>query len=274
MLAIRASWLLALAPLACGGKSPARAAEASRVTLSEQSPPAGYVEVRAVSVQSGKGCGIFAERGSREGAEQLLRQAAEKLGATFVRITHRREPRPNHNCLEHEYQLDGVAYRLPAPVPASPTFPRTLLDFEDGSLGKPARSTERSSVALSLATGETSGSALSVGYRCSGSDAKEVLRVWFELGRAELRGAHALSLRVKPDRAGTLTLFFEGENQQTWAQESAPLSADVWQTLTLELDKFSSGSSGPSALRAPKLLGVAPTDCTDGHFLFDDVRVE
>jgi hypothetical protein len=268
---------------------PASAPEASRVTLSEQSPPAGYVEVRAVSAQSGKGCGLFAERGSREGAEQLLRQAAEKLGATYVRITGRREPGPNHNCLEHEYHLSGVAYRPPLPVAAPrktaaapPPLPRTLLDFEDGSLGKPARSTEQSSVALSLAAGETSGSALSVNYRCSGGDAKELLRVWFEVGSADVRGARALSFRVKADRAGTLTVSFEGENQQTWTQESAPLSADTWQTLTLELEKFSRGSAGPTDARAGtpaelpalKLVGVAPTDCADGHFLLDDLRVE
>lgn len=124
----RASLLFALvATIAtgCGAKAVEPATPgAADIVLSEDAAPAGYVEVRSLSVQSGKGCGFTGEPGSRQNAEAKLRGEAGKIGATFVRVTDVQVPRPNHQCLEHEYKLSGVAYRKPAPPPpviASPS---------------------------------------------------------------------------------------------------------------------------------------------------------
>lgn len=279
--------MLGLVSLGCTGTKPAVAPRADAVKVSEQAPPAGYVPVQILSVQSGKGCGLLAERGSREDAEQQLRNAAAKLGATYVYVTARREPRVNHQCLEHEYQVTGTAYRAPppplpaaphAPNPAAPmpvpsastsvTLPRVLLDFEgDAPLGKPARATERSSVALSLASGEGGGTALSVQYRCQGeADSQGLLDVWLELARVDVRAAKALSLRVKPDEPIALRVSWAGAGHESRSQISEPLAPGVWQTLTF-------------SLASPELgdltrLGLSPTACGEGRYLVDEVSLE
>jgi hypothetical protein len=120
----RASLLFAFAATIATGCG-ARAVEpatpgAAEIVLSEDAAPAGYVEVSALSVQSGKGCGFTGEPGSRQNAEAKLRSEAAKLGATFVRVTDVQGPRPNHQCLEHEHKLSGVAYRKAA-APAAAT---------------------------------------------------------------------------------------------------------------------------------------------------------
>ncbi|MDF3064807.1 MAG: hypothetical protein K0R38_408 [Polyangiaceae bacterium] len=295
-------WAVASSLLACA-PTPPKSPVDQKVRLSEQAPPVGYVQVRALSIQSGKGCGLLAERGSREDADQKLRIAADKLGATYVQVTGRREPGPNHLCLEHEYHVSGVAYRAPgfpalssaappssaAPVPSSaasatvPTLPHALLNFDsDATVGKPARSTDRTSVALSLAPGDGAGTALSVSHRCQGSEPQALLAVWFDLGRIDFRSAKALSLRVKPDAALTLSVSFMDGNRTSWTQQPAPLTPGVWQTVTLELYKFWHNPYGPPGdkpsapmdLTAVSAFGIAPKDCADGHYLLDDVRLE
>lgn len=105
---------------ACGGKVPAQSAQARGIVLSDDPPPIGYLHVGELSVKSGKGCGVLGEAGSREGAEALLRNEAEKLGAGYVQLTRYEAPRPNHQCLEHEHKLSGVAYRALGALPARP----------------------------------------------------------------------------------------------------------------------------------------------------------
>jgi len=110
--------------VACGGSPPPQSAAARSIQLSEQPPPSGYVRLRELAVTSGKGCGVLGVPGSREGAEALLRDEAAKLGARYVQVTSFEGPRPNHQCLEHEHKLGGVAYRAPAdPLPASVPAP-------------------------------------------------------------------------------------------------------------------------------------------------------
>jgi len=96
---------------------------AAGVVLSENAAPAGYVQLQKLSVQSGKGCGFTGTAGSRQDADAQLRTEAAKLGATFVQITDVQTPRPNHQCLEHEYKLSGIAYAKPAAPPAPPSAP-------------------------------------------------------------------------------------------------------------------------------------------------------
>ena len=92
---------------------------AAEIVLSENTAPAGYVEVQQLSVQSGKGCGFTGQAGSRQDADAKLRGEAAKLGATFVHVTDVQAPRPNHQCLEHEHKLGGVAYRKVVAQPAT-----------------------------------------------------------------------------------------------------------------------------------------------------------
>src|SRR6478752_183373 len=116
--------LLTTALAACGKAPQPRSAAAGSLVLSEDAAPSNYIKLREISVTSGKGCGVFGERGSREGAETLLRDAASDLGATYVQVTLSEGPRPNHQCIEHEYKLTGIAYRDPAaPPPAPPPEP-------------------------------------------------------------------------------------------------------------------------------------------------------
>jgi hypothetical protein len=277
--------------VACG-PTPPKSAIDEKVKLSELAPPGEYVVVRELAVQSGKGCGLLADRGSREDAERKLRVAADKLGATYVKLTEIKEPKGNQVCLEHEYKLKGVAYRIPVaaapppnatPAPPLPTLPRTLLDYEgDGSLGKPARSSDRSSVALSLAPGETGGSALSVTYHCTGEEPQALLDVWYDLGSVDFRGAKVLTLSVKADGALPLSVSFMDGNRTGYTVRPEALAPGVWQRLVLPLAQFSHDAYGPPAdkpgapvdLSAVHALGFSPLVCEDGHFLIDDVRLE
>jgi hypothetical protein len=74
-------------------------------------------------VQSGKGCGFTGTAGSRQDADAQMRTEAAKLGATYVQITDVQAPRPNHQCLEHEHKLQGIAYAKPRAPSAAPPPP-------------------------------------------------------------------------------------------------------------------------------------------------------
>ena len=119
------AWRLAgaMAVLGCGGTKPATAPGSERVVLSKDQPPTGYVELRSLTSQSGKGCGVFGQSGSREDAEARLRNDAQQLGATYVRVTSEQAPGPNHQCTEHEYKVSGIAYRQASPVRAASAVP-------------------------------------------------------------------------------------------------------------------------------------------------------
>jgi hypothetical protein len=98
---------------ACNSPVPAQSAAARGVVLSDERAPSGYVRLKELSVKSGSGCGVLGKAGSREAAEAQLRDAAAKLGASYVQLTRVQAPRPNHQCLEHEHHLSGVAYGKP-----------------------------------------------------------------------------------------------------------------------------------------------------------------
>ena len=115
--------------LGCSGAKPEPAVPgAASIVLSKDAPPATYAELQSLTAQSGKGCGMFGEGGSREEAEAKLRNAAQRLGATYVRITNEQAPGPNHACMEHEYKLSGVAYRSADPKSAAPAAPAPALE--------------------------------------------------------------------------------------------------------------------------------------------------
>lgn len=290
--------LLGLALLVgCASRS-ALSPGAASVTLSEQAPPAGLVEVGRLHAQNGKGCGITGESGSREGAEAALRDQAFALHASFVQITSFRSPQPNHQCLEHEYTLDGVAYREPekapppsaasaapsvAAPPSRPPAPQLLNDYEGAAaLGRPAAATETSSVVLAIVAGESSPSALSVTYTCSGADEQRAsLDVWNEPRLTDWHDAGALSFSIKPDAELSLSVSFMDGHGTGYTSKTEQLSPGAWQVVTLPLNKFWHNPFGPPGDHpgAPvdtsrvSAFGFAPQGCRNGHFLIDDFKL-
>jgi hypothetical protein len=267
---------------------------ANEVVLSDAAPPAGFVQLQQLSVQSGKGCGVLAESGSRQDAEAQLRREAAKLGASFVRITEVREPRPNHQCLEHEYKLSGVAYRKPAttaapsvasaPPPSTPSVPSPtpgaiVQDYEPGApVSKPSEGTAVSRLDLRLTAGDPSGNALSVDYGCSGTEQRALLDVWSAPRSRDWSQASALSFRIKPDAAISLSVSFMDANHAGYTQKTAPLVPGTWQTVSLPFDQFLFNPHGPpgDTPGAPlnrsnvEAFGFAPEGCANGHFAIDD----
>jgi len=263
---------------------------AAEVVLSERAAPAGYVEVRKVSAQSGKGCGFVGQAGSREDAESKLRGEAAKLGATFVQVTDIQVPRPNHQCLEHEYKLSGVAYRktvapgAPASIAAATASAAAapdavVQDYEPGApASKPSEATAVSRLSLTLAAGDPSGNALAVDYGCSAAEQSALLDVWSEPRTSDWSKARALSLRIKPDAAISLSVSFMDGNHAGYIQRTPRLVAGVWQTVSLPFEKFQLNSFGlqgdkrglPQDRSAVAAFGFAPDGCSNGHFLVDD----
>jgi len=266
---------------------------AAEVVLSERAAPAGYVEVRKVSAQSGKGCGFVGQAGSREDAESKLRGEAAKLGATFVQVTDIQVPRPNHQCLEHEYKLSGVAYRktvapagpasIAAATASAAAAPDAVVqDYEPGApASKPSEATAVSRLSLTLAAGEPGGNALAVDYGCSASDQRALLDVWSEPRSSDWSKARALSLRVKPDAPISLSVSFIDGNHAWYSQRTPQLVVGVWQTVSLPFDKFQVSPFGPQGdkpalppdRRAVAAFGFAPDGCSNGHFLVDDFKL-
>jgi hypothetical protein len=274
----RARLLLALTlatTTGCGANAAKPATPgAAEVVLSEDAAPAGYVELHKLSVQSGKGCGFAGESGSRQDAEAKLRGEAAKLGATFVRVTDVQVPRPNHQCLEHEYKLSGIAYRKVIATPAA-----VVQDYEPGApVSKPSEPSAISRLSITLAAGDPTGNALSVEYGCSGTEQRALLDVWSEPRTSDWSKASALSLRIKPDAAMSLSVSFMDANHAGYTQKTPPLSAGVWQTIRLPFDKFWLNPFGPQGDTAGQpqdrtkvqAFGFAPDGCSNGHFLIDD----
>jgi hypothetical protein len=274
---------------------------AEAVVLSAAAPPPGYVKVTALAIVSGKGCGVMGTPGSADEARALARNEATKLGASYVQITRVEKPPINHQCIEHEHKLKGIAYRRPAPpllspqispaattaitpTPATPV-PAPLVTIQDyeatAPSSKPAPATNRSSIALALVPGEAGGSSLSVQYMCSGDDQRADLDVWSRPITTDWSHARALSLRVKPSAALALSVSFMDGNHSGYTQQSEPLVPGQWQTVLLPFDKFWLNPFGPpgDVKGAPQdrtnvqAFGFAPRGCTNGHFLIDDISL-
>src|SRR3954469_17679865 len=101
---LRTRCFLLLLVVGCAPSTPALTPASAKVTLAKSAPPPGYVGMGPVAVQSGKGCGVMGQPGSKPDAEARLRIAADKLGASYVHVTNVETPHPNHQCMEHEYK--------------------------------------------------------------------------------------------------------------------------------------------------------------------------
>jgi hypothetical protein len=93
--------------------APAPATSPGAAIRVDKAPPApGAQALGTLRAIDGKGCGLFGTRGTYEGALAKLREQAQKVGADYVQLTSVTEPLPNHQCVEKEYTLTGVAFRL------------------------------------------------------------------------------------------------------------------------------------------------------------------
>lgn len=81
------------------------------VTVSTEDPPAACEEIGPVQANHGTQCNAFGRSGTREQAQQLLRNSAGAYGATYVRVDREIPPDPaRDNCL---FGLRGTAFRCP-----------------------------------------------------------------------------------------------------------------------------------------------------------------
>lgn len=225
--------------------------------------------------------------GSSEGAQELLRNEAAKLDASYVQITSAEKPPINHQCQEHEHKLAGVAYRKPAAAAAGPSTappaPLLVQGYERSEpISKAAAATDYSSIALALVPTAPSGSALSVQYLCTGDDQRADLDVWSSPLVTDWSKARALSVRVKPSAAMSLSVSFMDGSHSGYTRHTETLVAGQWQTIVLPFDGFWLNPLGPPGRvqGAPQdrtrveAFGFAPRGCNAGHFLIDDFALE
>jgi hypothetical protein len=83
------------------------------VQVSADDPPEGCTEIGPVEGSHGTQCNAFGRSGTRDGAVNVLRNAAASRGADYVRIDREIPPDPpRDNCL---FKLRGTGYRCCPP---------------------------------------------------------------------------------------------------------------------------------------------------------------
>ena len=110
--------------VACNGvaAAPPLSPQAQSVRVEDRDPPANATPLGPIQVTHGEGCSFTGDRGTREGATALLRQAALQRGANYVKVTKVTEPYSGHDCYHREFKLAGLSYRLAvAPIAVAPS---------------------------------------------------------------------------------------------------------------------------------------------------------
>lgn len=99
---------------ACNGVATVKpiSPQAAQVLVEESDPPAGATPLGELKVTHGEGCSFTGDRGTREGATALLREAAMQRGANFVKVTKVVEPHSGHDCYHREFVMQGLSFRL------------------------------------------------------------------------------------------------------------------------------------------------------------------
>lgn len=117
----------AFVSLGCAASIPEALDGSQNIVVSHDKPPPGVAAYRLRAVH-GEGCGLAGKRGSREGAEALLRNQAVLSHVDGVLITKEVAPHVRDGCARREYVLEGVGYssrpgamsRDRADIPPSP----------------------------------------------------------------------------------------------------------------------------------------------------------
>lgn len=101
--------------------------EGEAVQVEKQPAPPGSRNLGPVDASNGRGCGLFAARGSYDGAVADLRNRAAEVGGNYVQIETVTEPHDESGCTTGGYAIRGVVFfvsRGPAAQPEAPEPPR------------------------------------------------------------------------------------------------------------------------------------------------------
>jgi hypothetical protein len=115
--------------LSWGAAAPATP-QGQTVDTGKAAPPLGARNLGPIDASHGSGCGIFAVRGSYEGALAQLRNRAGEIGGNYVQIESVTEPHDDAGCTTGSFAIRGVVFFVshgpvqaeqPAEQPAPPT---------------------------------------------------------------------------------------------------------------------------------------------------------
>jgi hypothetical protein len=84
-------------------------AEAVRIGTAD--PPFGMVELGPIEVSHGSGCGALGETGTYAGAYGRMKNAAARIGATYVKLVESIPPHGEPGCAVNAYVMRGIAFR-------------------------------------------------------------------------------------------------------------------------------------------------------------------
>lgn len=111
--------------------------QAQLVRVETSDPPLGAKPLGAVQASHGDACQFNGELGTEQGATALLKEAAVRRGADFVKVTRVTKPYSGHDCYHREFIIEGLSYRVVAapivvpsavvPVPAAPAVASVAL---------------------------------------------------------------------------------------------------------------------------------------------------
>jgi hypothetical protein len=104
----------------CGSAPPVTLApDAQGVQADKLAAPAGARSLGPAEGSHGGGCGLFATRGTYDGALADLRNRAAELGGNYVQIDAVTEPHDDSGCTTGGYVIRGIVYFVPhGPLPA------------------------------------------------------------------------------------------------------------------------------------------------------------
>ncbi|MEO7095844.1 MAG: DUF4156 domain-containing protein [Polyangiales bacterium] len=84
---------------------------ASRLHVGKSDPDPACEELQPIEAVHGDGCGGFGERGSYNGAYNVLRNLAADVGADYVRMDSQVPPHSERGCFDNKFVIRAVAYR-------------------------------------------------------------------------------------------------------------------------------------------------------------------
>lgn len=96
--------------------------EGQGVQAEKLAAPPGARSLGPAEGSHGGGCGLFATRGTYEGALDELRNRAAELGGNYVQIDAVTEPHDDSGCTTAGYSVRGIVYFVPH-GPVAPSAP-------------------------------------------------------------------------------------------------------------------------------------------------------
>jgi len=112
--------------LSCGAAAPATllTPQGQTVDTGKGAPPLGARNLGPIDAAHGSGCGLFAVKGSYEGALAQLRNRAGEIGGNYVQLESVTEPHDDAGCTTGGFAIRGVVFFIPqGPAQAEPPAP-------------------------------------------------------------------------------------------------------------------------------------------------------